>query len=190
MSWGHLIFQIPRDVNRRFNGDTGKNHRREENVLHGFFNLRSRARVPSRVVVDNLWQMFGDLCVGGRWLKFCLTFPEQVCSHPSTKMVAPWERQGPPFHRKSKNLMGIKCGYLFILLRVALSHYFFFLSTSRIFHSHCVHSLFFFFFSLKKFFWTVRNCSGADVLPNPEIAWGQMSSYLSLWSIWIKGALG
>lgn len=74
-SWSDLSFQVPGDVKRSCNCDTG---RRGESGW-----------IQSRTVVDDLWQMFGDLCMPGGWgrsgLKFCLTFPEQVCSHSCTK---------------------------------------------------------------------------------------------------------
>lgn len=153
MSWGQSDLQIPRDLNRSFNGGTGKNHRlrRRENELCGFFNLRSQAGVQLRLVIDNLWQMFGDLCVVGSQFRFCFTFPEQVCSHPSTKTFSLWEPCHQIFHTKAKHLMGIK----FVLLRLIyfpnLKHLPFTLCTQFF----PVHNFFPF---LKEFFWIVSNC--------------------------------
>lgn len=74
-SWGDLTFQVPGDIKRSCNCDPGQGG--------------ESGWIQSRTVVDDLWQMFGDLCAPGGWgksgLKFCLTFPEQVCSHLRTK---------------------------------------------------------------------------------------------------------
>lgn len=123
MWWGQSDLPNPWSFDQKFYWWIRKSHRprKGENELCGFFNLRSQAWAQSRLVIDNLWQMFGDLCVEGSQFRFCFTFPEQVCSHPSTEMFALWESRHQIFHRKTINLIGIKFGYLFIPLRVVFS---------------------------------------------------------------------
>lgn len=123
MWWGQSDLPNPWSFEQKFYWWITKSHRpgKGENELCGFFNLRSQTWVQSRLVIDNLWQMFGGLCVEGSQFRFCFTFPEQVCSHPSTKMFALWESRRQIFHRKAINLIGIKFGYLFISLRVVFS---------------------------------------------------------------------
>lgn len=67
-SWGDVTFQVPGDVKRSCNCDTG--------------------------VQDSRWWLVTDVwwpvCawgLGRSGLGFCLTFPEQVCSHSLTKDV-------------------------------------------------------------------------------------------------------